>query len=85
MDDINFGTNSSPVLFTIEMLPNYEKICYLSDIYQYDYEKSKLLGAEDIDMSLIPELQDAYNKYVAKNGYDYNNKPIDYQEINKSM
>lgn len=85
LDYINFGTDSSPALFTTVMLPNYEKTCYLSDIYHYDYQKSKLLGAEDIDMSSIPELQDAYNKYMAKNGYDYNNKPIDYQEIYKSM
>lgn len=46
-------------------------------------EYSKMLGVEDIDMSSIPALADAYKKYMAKN--NYTNKPIDYQEIFKCM
>lgn len=46
-------------------------------------EYSKMLGVEDIDISSIPALADAYKKYMAKN--NYTNKPIDYQEIFKCM
>lgn len=46
-------------------------------------EYSKMLGVEDIDMSSIPALADAYKKYMAKN--NYTNKPIDYQEIFKCI